>query len=76
MSGEVLLKLANFLQKRITRSTKFFCAFLQAGQDAHIALLQNSLAKPVHIRLAGSIPSLPNVVLRLAKRGDRHGKER
>jgi hypothetical protein len=72
----VLLKLADFPQKRTTRSAKFFCVLLQARQDAHIALLQNSLAKPVHIRLAGSIPALPNVILRLAKRGDRHGKER
>jgi hypothetical protein len=60
----VLLKLADFLQKRTTGSAKFCCVFLQASQDAHIALLQNCLAKPVHIRLAGAIPSLPNVVLR------------
>jgi hypothetical protein len=61
-----LLKLANLLKKGTTRSAKFFFVLLQARQDAHIALLQNSLAKPVHIRFAGSIPSLPNVVLRLA----------
>jgi hypothetical protein len=72
----VLLKLANFPQKRTTRPAKFFCVFLQARQDTHIALLQNGLAKSVHITLAGSIPSLPNVILRLAKRGDRCGKER
>ena len=58
----VLLKLANFPQKRTTRPAKFFCVFLQARQDTHIALLQNGLAKSVHITLAGSIPSLPNVI--------------
>jgi len=49
-----LLKLTDCPQKRTTRSAKFFYVFLQARQDAHIALLQNSLAKLVHIKLAGT----------------------
>jgi hypothetical protein len=74
--GSALLKLADFLEKGTARSTQFFRVLLHARQDAHIALLESSLAKPVHIRLAGSIPSLPNVILCMAKRGDCHGKER